>query len=90
MLLMFLIFIRPISSTLRGIMQDDIKQTTQQRVNNMILDIAKYRIWRFELCRNDMLFYEFKEEHIFHIKNMFPNRLLSYTEDGYCKYLYIK
>ena len=88
----FLVFlsIGPVFATLRGIMQYEIQRMTQQRIDGMVLDIAKHNIWNIHFCKNDMLYYEFNDEHLYRIKNIFPNRSISYTEDGYCKFILVE
>ena len=83
MLLILYLFIGVVSASLRGII-------IQNKVDSMILDIAKHSIWTIQICRNDVFYYELSDEHIRQIKNIFSKRSISYTEDGYCKFLFIE
>jgi hypothetical protein len=89
-ILFILSFIITVFANLRGIIKYDTELLTQKRIDNIILDIAKHNNWVIHICKNDMLYYEFCEEHIILIKNMFIDRSITYTEDGYCKFLYVE
>ena len=68
----------------------EIHRMTQERVNCIILDIAKHSIWTVSFCKNDMLYYEFNDDHIIRIQNIFPDRLIHYAEEDDCKFLMVE
>ena len=79
-----------LSANLRGIIQYEINRMTQERVNIMVNDIAKHSIWTVIFCKNDMLYYEFNDEHLIRIKNIFMARSVSYSEGDDCKFLMVE
>jgi allantoicase len=86
MFIAILFFFPAVFASLRGIMQYEINRMTQQRIDFIIIEIAKSNsFWATSICKNDIFYYELNHEHILKIENIFLNRSIIFTDDSNCK-----